>query len=70
MSDRPNTVPLTCHGHSRPITKIEFSTVLEDGEYFVISGAKGKQDRTVSETSADSRLDMHPMLRDGITGDW
>ncbi|KAL8907317.1 MAG: hypothetical protein Q9207_001494 [Kuettlingeria erythrocarpa] len=47
-------VPLTCHGHSRPITHLSFSSVLDDDQYYLISACK----------------DNNPMLRDGITGDW
>ncbi|KAL0258165.1 hypothetical protein SLS55_007337 [Diplodia seriata] len=32
-------VPLTCHGHSRPITHISFSSVIDD-DYFLISACK------------------------------
>ena len=49
-------VPLTCHGHSRPVTHLSFSSVLDDGieQYYLISACK----------------DNNPMLRDGVTGDW
>lgn len=47
-------VPLTCHGHSRPVTHLNFSDVTQDGQYYLISACK----------------DNNPMLRDGITGDW
>ncbi|POR31942.1 Serine-threonine kinase receptor-associated protein [Tolypocladium paradoxum] len=49
-----NFVPLTCHGHSRPVTHISFSSLDRDGQYFMISACK----------------DGNPMLRDGINGDW
>ncbi|GME28858.1 hypothetical protein GTA08_BOTSDO12282 [Neofusicoccum parvum] len=32
-------VPLTCHGHSRPITHISFSSVIDD-DYYLISACK------------------------------
>ena len=35
-------VPLTCHGHSRPVTHLSFSAVLDDDQYYVISACKGK----------------------------
>ena len=35
-------VPLTCHGHSRPVTHLSFSKVVDDGEYYIISACKGK----------------------------
>lgn len=47
-------VPLTCHGHSRPVTHLNFSDITADGQYYLISACK----------------DNNPMLRDGITGDW
>nr|OQO18005.1 hypothetical protein B0A51_17009 [Rachicladosporium sp. CCFEE 5018] len=52
------TVPLTCHGHSRPITHLTFSSELGSSssapQYYMISACK----------------DNNPMLRDGLTGDW
>lgn len=48
------TVPLTCHGHSRPVPHVSFSNPQKDGQYFMISACK----------------DGNPMLRDGINGDW
>ncbi|KAF2770710.1 WD40 repeat-like protein [Teratosphaeria nubilosa] len=65
-STTTKTVPLTCHGHSRPITHLSFSALLtspsnpsphastQDGQYYMISACK----------------DNNPMLRDGLTGDW
>jgi len=50
----PRVVPLTCHGHSRPVVHLHFSPMLGDEEYYLISACK----------------DNNPMLRDGITGDW
>lgn len=50
----PRVVPLTCHGHSRPVTHLSFSDMLPDDEYYLISACK----------------DGNPMIRDGITGDW
>jgi len=48
-------VPLTCHGHSRPVTHLSFSSIVPGEEsYYLISACK----------------DNNPMLRDGITGDW
>ncbi|KAI9762464.1 MAG: hypothetical protein M4579_000440 [Chaenotheca gracillima] len=47
-------VPLTCRGHSRPVTHLDFSSVVDDDQYYLISGCK----------------DNNPMLRDGVTGDW
>ncbi|KAI0436007.1 WD40-repeat-containing domain protein [Xylaria telfairii] len=47
-------VPLTCHGHSRPVTHISFSPLERDESYYLISACK----------------DGNPMLRDGQTGDW
>ncbi|KAK0628318.1 WD40-repeat-containing domain protein [Bombardia bombarda] len=48
-------VPLTCHGHSRPVPHISFSPIDQDNSsYYMISACK----------------DGNPMLRDGQTGDW
>ncbi|KAJ8607137.1 hypothetical protein MRB53_040490 [Persea americana] len=51
-------VPLTCHGHSRPITHVSFSSLLPSSgspsQFYLISACK----------------DNNPMLRDGLTGDW
>ncbi|PKS12397.1 hypothetical protein jhhlp_000601, partial [Lomentospora prolificans] len=47
-------VPLTCHGHSRPVPHISFSPLEKDDMYYLISACK----------------DGNPMLRDGQTGDW
>ncbi|KAI1453249.1 WD40 repeat-like protein [Annulohypoxylon moriforme] len=47
-------VPLTCHGHSRPVPHISFSPLEKDDVYYLISACK----------------DGNPMLRDGQTGDW
>ena len=34
-------VPLTCHGHSRPVTHLSFSDIVEDNQYYLISACKG-----------------------------
>lgn len=49
-------VPLTCHGHSRPVPHLSFSGFVgsDPSEYYMISACK----------------DSNPMLRDGVTGDW
>ncbi|ODA84185.1 hypothetical protein RJ55_02703 [Drechmeria coniospora] len=49
-----NFVPLTCHGHSRPVPHISFSNLEKDGQYFMVSACK----------------DGNAMLRDGVNGDW
>lgn len=57
IAETTKIVPLTCHGHSRPITHLSFSS-LQSGagpaQYYLISACK----------------DNNPMLRDGLTGDW
>lgn len=57
-TEATKTVPLTCHGHSRPITHLSFSSLLASSgtasQYYMISACK----------------DNNPMLRDGLTGDW
>ncbi|KAK9366883.1 WD40-repeat-containing domain protein [Lipomyces kononenkoae] len=47
-------LPLTCTGHSRPVTHLSFSSIYENGSCLMISACK----------------DGAPMLRDGVTGDW
>ncbi|CAJ2503356.1 Uu.00g107500.m01.CDS01 [Anthostomella pinea] len=54
-------VPLTCHGHSRPVPHISFSPLEKDDVYYLISACK-----VLTLSSADG----NPMLRDGQTGDW
>lgn len=36
------TVPLVCHGHSRPVVDLFYSPVTPDG-FFLISASKGVQ---------------------------
>lgn len=64
--------PLTCHGHSRPVTHVGFSHLEKEETYYMISACKGRSlDATVSPS--DFLLtppDGNPMLRDGMTGDW
>ncbi len=35
-------VPLTCHGHSRPVPHISFSPLTKDDMYYMISACKGE----------------------------
>jgi hypothetical protein len=35
-------IPLVCHGHSRPVVDLFYSSVTPDG-YFLISFSKGKR---------------------------
>jgi len=35
-------VPLTCHGHSRPVPHIGFSPLTKDDMYYMISACKGE----------------------------
>jgi serine-threonine kinase receptor-associated protein len=60
-SETTKVVPLTCHGHSRPITHVSFSAMVSNAghiqhqdQFYMISACK----------------DNNPMLRDGLTGDW
>jgi len=49
--DIPKVVPLTCHGHSRPVTHLSFSSTVEDEQYYLISACKGTlTDSYVSST--------------------
>ncbi|KAK5129436.1 hypothetical protein LTR08_003260 [Meristemomyces frigidus] len=61
-------VPLTCHGHSRPITHISFSPLLSP------TGPAGPPSTTSSSAPQYYMIsackDNNPMLRDGLTGDW
>jgi serine-threonine kinase receptor-associated protein len=54
MPDTTKVVPLTCHGHSRPVPHIHFSALQDEEQFYIISACK----------------DGNPMLRDGLTGDW
>lgn len=40
--EAPRVVPLTCHGHSRPVTHLSFSPMVGDDEYYLISACKGE----------------------------
>lgn len=58
-TETTRVVPLTCHGHSRPITHLSFSSLQPSStssapSYYLVSACK----------------DNNPMLRDGTTGDW
>ncbi len=62
-------VPLTCHGHSRPVPHIGFSNLEKEETYYLISACKGKR-LALCYFSLLTVLDGNPMLRDGVTGDW
>ncbi|KAF4555743.1 WD domain-containing protein 30 [Elsinoe fawcettii] len=65
MSER--AVPLTCHGHSRPITHLTFSTLLPSSSSIPASpGGTNPAHYLLLSTCKD----QNPMLRDGPTGDW
>lgn len=40
MEKKKATVPLVCHGHSRPVVDLFYSPVTPDG-FFLISASKG-----------------------------
>ncbi|KDQ59466.1 hypothetical protein JAAARDRAFT_33037 [Jaapia argillacea MUCL 33604] len=40
MSGLPKSVPLVAPGHTRPVTHLSFSPILEDGSYMLISSCK------------------------------
>jgi hypothetical protein len=68
--ENPKVIPLTCHGHSRPITHLGFSCV-ENDQYYLISASKGRDATKLPLVEPCSLIsDNNPMLRDGITGDW
>jgi hypothetical protein len=50
-TDIPKVVPLTCHGHSRPVTHLSFSSTVEDDQYYFISSCKGKKHLLLSFTT-------------------
>ncbi|KAK5115683.1 hypothetical protein LTR62_000772 [Meristemomyces frigidus] len=66
ISETTKIVPLTCHGHSRPITHLSFSSLLPTASTPSVSG-----NPTTSQFYIISACkDNNPMLRDGLTGDW
>jgi serine-threonine kinase receptor-associated protein len=71
VTETKQYVPLTCHGHSRPVTHLNFSPIVtgEDG-YYMISACKGSFLLETKLPVLTRDLDNNPMLRDGITGDW
>lgn len=40
-AENTKAVPLTCHGHSRPVTHLSFSSIVDDDQYYLISACKG-----------------------------
>src|SRR6266404_7372480 len=40
MSGLHKAVPLVAPGHTRPVSHLSFSTLLDDGQYLLISGCK------------------------------
>lgn len=41
MASTPRAIPLTCSGHTRPVVDLQFSRVMSDGSYYMISACKG-----------------------------
>ena len=41
MSEANRIVPLTCHGHSRPVPHLSFSPLEKDDVYYMVSACKG-----------------------------
>lgn len=68
--DIPKVVPLTCHGHSRPVPHISFSSAVEDDQYYLVSACKGLSSLRMVIYRQLTHSDNNPMLRDGLTGDW
>jgi len=54
LLDVPRVVPLTCHGHSRPITHLNFSYVVDDDQYYLISACKGTFSFLIAKSLADT----------------
>ncbi len=50
-SEASKVVPLTCHGHSRPVTHLSFSSVVDDDQYYLISACKGGDPISVAKSS-------------------
>lgn len=53
LVDPLKAVPLTCHGHSRPVTHLSFSSVVDDDQYYLISACKGTEDPIGAGIDAD-----------------
>jgi serine-threonine kinase receptor-associated protein len=70
MPETPKVVPLTCHGHSRPVTHLNYSAVVEEDQFYLISASKGMMAFDIHSSHAEVNIDNNPMLRDGVTGDW
>jgi serine-threonine kinase receptor-associated protein len=70
MPETPKVVPLTCHGHSRPVTHLNYSAVVEEDQFYLISASKGTMAFDIYSSHAEVNIDNNPMLRDGVTGDW
>lgn len=41
IAESAKAVPLTCHGHSRPVTHLSFSSIVDDDVHYLISACKG-----------------------------
>lgn len=57
-----------CSGHTRPVPHLQFSSIVEDDQFYLISACKGNFLTSLSWTMLIA--DGNPMLRNGITGDW
>ncbi|TKX23619.1 WD domain-containing protein 16 [Elsinoe australis] len=69
-------VPLTCHGHTRPLTHLSFSSILPSNKDAPAPSPTNTSAPTTTPTNTPHYLllstckDQNPMLRDGPTGDW
>ena len=64
-------VPLTCHGHARPVTHLSFSDIVDDNQFYLVSACKGTRIGSFAgKRKMLISLDNTPMIRDGVTGDW
>lgn len=50
-SENRQYVPLTCHGHSRPVPHICFSSLEKEDVYYMISACKGTPFANLSHTA-------------------
>jgi len=55
LASANKAVPLTSHGHTRPINHLSFSSMVEDDQFFVISACKGMELSSEDEAMTDTQ---------------